>query len=71
MRDLGDMSARTASVVVRGACAGWLRPTDTTASTRVGARLIGAGPTVRAVMFALRTAKEGVDCWEFGGGWKS
>ena len=56
--DPEDTSARTGSVVVRDACGGLLRRTDTTASTRVGRRLIGAGATVHDVMFASNAAEE-------------
>lgn len=38
---------------------------DTTASTRVGQRLIGAGATVHDVTFAVNAAEE---AWVQGGG---
>ena len=41
---------------------------DTTASTRAGARPIGAGPTALDVMVALRAVEKCVDGGGFGDG---
>lgn len=69
IRRPGDPSVRTGSVVARDACGGWCRLVDITACTRVGARLIGAGPTALDVMVALRAVEKCVDCGDLG--WNS